>query len=207
MENMRKTHGISCSERTATVLTGIEAIEGFDEDLALGVKFEGIDRIYLYLNTHYTPDTLGDFLVDSDFENTVSFGGIALLKGGNNPVNAQNVADMHMYLFADDTVENDYIAEPQGYCVTMSVSVDALNCRNKAFYLYESGYIATNLFGNKHVFFVGEKAVADFLENSYHITFKQLKEINKSTDTATKGDADETITSDATVTSSAHFPR
>ena len=32
MENMRKTHGISCSERTATVLTGIEAIEGFDEE-------------------------------------------------------------------------------------------------------------------------------------------------------------------------------
>lgn len=32
MENMRKSHGISCSERTATFLTGIESIEGFDEE-------------------------------------------------------------------------------------------------------------------------------------------------------------------------------
>jgi len=199
--------GIDEYDAEHTTVVDIFAIEGFDEALALGVKFEGIDCIYLYLNTHYTPDTLGDFLVDSDFENTVSFGGIALFKGGNNPVNAQNVADMHMYLFADNTVENDYTAEPQGHCVTMSVSVDALNCRNKTFYLYESGYIATNLFGNKHVFFVGEKSVADFLENSYQVTFEQLKEINEPASTTTQGGADATVTSGATVTTSVNFPR
>ena len=50
MENMRKTHGISCSERTATVLTGIEAIEGFDEenivmktaDMGLSIRGHGL---------------------------------------------------------------------------------------------------------------------------------------------------------------------
>lgn len=32
MEEIRKNHGISCSERCALVLTGIESIEGFDEE-------------------------------------------------------------------------------------------------------------------------------------------------------------------------------
>ncbi len=199
--------GIDEYDAEHTTVVDIFAIEGFDEALALGVKFEGIDRIYLYLNTHYTPQTLGEFLADSDFENTVTFGGIALFKGGNNPVNAQNVADMHTYLFADKTVKNEFSKDVYDYCVTLTINLEELCCRKKAFYLYESGYIATNLLGDKYVFFVGEKAVADFLENSYHVTFEQLKEINKPASTTPQGGADATVTPGATVTSSAHFPR
>ncbi len=32
MDELRKSHGVSVSERSALVLTGIESIEGFDEE-------------------------------------------------------------------------------------------------------------------------------------------------------------------------------
>ncbi len=43
MDEMRTSHGVSVSERTAVVLTGIESIEGFDEEnIIMKTKTDGL---------------------------------------------------------------------------------------------------------------------------------------------------------------------
>ncbi len=153
------------------------SLDGFDKRLALGVKFADEENVYVYINTSYVPATLGEFLKATDYNNTVTYGNIELYRAGQFAVNSANVADIGEYLFADKSVKNNPSANPSGYRVTVTVSCDELGHNNKVLYIYEDGHIATNLLGYECIFFVGKKNVADFLKNSYNVTYEQLKEV------------------------------
>lgn len=47
----------------------VYSVKNFSPDLVVAVKFKDSSKYFLYLNEFYKPDTLGDFLSDSDFEN------------------------------------------------------------------------------------------------------------------------------------------
>lgn len=47
----------------------VYSVKKFSPDLVIAVKFKDSDEYFLYLNEFYKPDSLGNFLSDSDFEN------------------------------------------------------------------------------------------------------------------------------------------
>ena len=47
----------------------VYSVKKFSPDLVVAVKFKDSDEYFLYLNEFYKPDSLGNFLSDSDFEN------------------------------------------------------------------------------------------------------------------------------------------
>lgn len=169
-----------------TTTIDVFALEGLSENLAIGVRFPDDDRIYTYVNTFYIPETLGEFLSAIDYNNTVTYGSIALYPGNNFPVNDKNFKDIKKYLLSDTSganIENMSVTET---CVTASIYCRELGIENKFFKISESGYISTNLIGYEYVFYIGKEAVADFLKNSYSITFEQINEIYYATTKTTE---------------------
>lgn len=174
--------GLAPDGTTHTVLVDIYSLRGLSEELALGVKFKDDDRIYTYVCNSYIPGTLGEFLEAIDYDNTVSYGGI-YLPTGTFPINSENAADIKNYLFSDKSISNVMNAdgEATGECIVTSIHCHELGMNGNHLYIHESGHITTNLIGYEYSFFVGKDAVADFLENSYNITFEQIKQLTGTT--------------------------
>ncbi len=180
----------------------IFALEGLNENLAIGVRFPDDDRIYTYVNSCYIPETLGEFLQAIDYDNTVTYGGITLYPGNNFSVNDENFKDIKSYLLSHSEVESIQNMAVTGYCVTASIYCHELGRENKYFKICEDGYISTNLIGYEYVFYVGKEAVANFLKDSYNITFEQIKEI-----TAVTMQTTEPYTANTTTSSPARPPK
>ena len=155
----------------------IFTLEGLSPNLAIGVRFPLDDRIFTYVNSSYTPETLGEFLEAIDYDNTVTYGGITLYPGNNFPVNDQNFKDIKSYLLSDKSAVNIRDMAVTDTSVTATIYCRELGRENKFFKISEDGYISTNLIGYEYVFYVGKQAVADFLKDSYNITFEQINEI------------------------------
>ena len=167
------------TDKMETATADIYALQGFSKKLAVGVQFAGEQKPHIYINTEYLPQTLGELLSATDYDNTVHYGNIRLYKDGTFPVNDRNKADIRRYLLYDGSVQNMNATDwPTGNKVTLSVSIDELGMYNKAMYIYESGYVATNLVGRVYVFNVGKENVAAFLKNSYNVTFDDLRKVN-----------------------------
>ena len=167
------------TDKMESATADIYALQGFSKKLAVGVQFAGEQKPHIYINTEYLPQTLGEFLSATDYDNTVHYGNIRLHKDGTFPVNGQNKADIRRYLLSDGSVQNMNATDwPTGNKVTLSVSIDELGLYNKAMYVYENGYVATNLVGRVYVFNVGKDNVATFLKNSYNVTFADLAKVN-----------------------------
>ena len=166
-----------------TNIVDVFSLQGLSEDLALGVRFPDDEKIYTYVRSSFTPKTLGEFLNAIDYDNTITYGGITLYPGNNFPVNDQNRNDIKSYLFSDMSIANimDANAEATGQCVTLSINCRELGRQSKTLKIYEDGHITTNLIGYEYSFFVGEQAVADFLKNSYNITFEDIRKMNEQT--------------------------
>ena len=187
------------TDKEETTTANIYVFQNFDRALAVGVQFPGEEHIHPYINVHYTPQTLGEFLTAADVRNTVHFGNIQLHKDGTFPVNEQNKADIFKYLLSDGSIKNMNPTDwPTGNRVTLSIGLAELGQNNKAMYVYENGYVATNLIGRVYVFNVGKENVAAFLKNSYNVTFDDLAKVNSGTpstasDTTTAGTYETTV--------------
>ena len=172
------------TDKMETATADIYALQGFSKKLVVGVQFAGEQKPHIYINTEYLPQTLGEFLSAIDYDNTIRYGNIRLYKDGTFPVNDQNKADIRRYLLSDSSACNETPTDrplaklPNSACVTLSISCDELGLTNKAMYIYESGYVATNLVGRVYLFNVGKENVATFLKNSYNVTFDDLAKVN-----------------------------
>jgi hypothetical protein len=184
-----------------TNVVDVFSLQGFSEDLVLGVRFPDDERIYAYVSSAYIPKTLGEFLTAIDYDNAITYGSITLYPGNNFPVNDKNKGDIKSYLLSDISTTNimDANAEATGQYVTLSINCHELGRQNKALKIYEDGHITTNLIGYEYTFFVGQEAVADFLKNSYNITFEEIKAIIEVpvTETITTSPTTEPLTSSA----------
>ncbi|MBR4765655.1 MAG: hypothetical protein IK085_02695 [Clostridia bacterium] len=181
-----KIKGYEPSGKEHTTTADIYTLSGFDKKFAIGVKLNGDSNIYPYINMYYQPATLGEFISGVDYDNTVSYGSITLYKGTSFPVNSQNKSDIKKYLLSDKSARIDVNSDwAKGSYVTLSINLEELGIYNKSFRVYESGYVQTNLVGYAYLFYVGKDNVANFLKNSYNITFDQIREINNNAKTTT----------------------
>ena len=146
----------------------IYSLSNMSDDLALGVAFGEGEKLRPYVNVEYVPKTLGGFLNAIDYKNTLSYGGITTRYKTSEPVRAPIMAaDVNKYLFANTSAPN--IASTEFNCAraVLTVNCEELNLVNKALYVYENGYIATNLVGYLYMFNIGEDNVDAFRKNVF----------------------------------------
>lgn len=163
------------SDKLQSVKADVYTFSGFSKKLAVGVKFSQSQQYpYVYVNLSYRASTLGDMLDDLDFKNSVTYGNIDYGTIGQFPVGAANVNN---YLLSDRSLRNQDLT-PGGKFVTVTINLNELGFDNKVLYIYENGYISTNLTGIRHTFFVGKDAVASFLKANNNITFDEINITN-----------------------------
>lgn len=174
------------------VMTGkIYEISGISIDGAVAVTLDTEDIYFIYVNSLYRPDTLGDLIEDLNLETTLSVGKVTYGKHASNgeyvKVSYEGLftADLFEILFVNpetvELVDNDDNMTLDKI-MSIGVSVPAVGCVNRGIVLYESGYISTNILNTKKTFFVGEESVGalvDYvLQNCQESTAAQLNDEN-----------------------------
>lgn len=152
-------------------------------DYAAAIQFEGTESYYIYINTSYSPETLGEFIDTLKLEDNLSFGYIyhSYFDEDNNFRNERySIADEEIIwdmLLSDRTLKNVY-NQNQMYITEMSISVDMpLFGATRSLMLTEDGYLVTNFFDTGKAFYIGEERVRAFIdyvmENCHKVTVEE----------------------------------
>ncbi len=146
------------------------AIAGINPEAAVCVKFNETDKYhYAYVNTNYTPETLGDFISDLNLTETLETGLIYDERDSSQTIVYEDVDKSLIFemLLSDTTLEN----EPDGTykdvgknIFEISVSVDVLGYHNVTITLTDTGYMWTNILSSGKYFYVGTEKIEAFIE-------------------------------------------
>jgi hypothetical protein len=128
----------------------------------------GQTYVYAYMNTGYTPATLGDLIKDLGLEKHLNVGLFYWYQQGQDTIVFENVeaAKVLELLQANADVANAPDTSP-GRTV-MSIGVDYLGKgMNKGISLTEDGYLWTNILDTGKYFYIGKDKVDEFVD---HVT-------------------------------------
>ncbi len=142
----------------------------YDKDVITAIKFEGREGYYIYINSRYTPETLGEFIDTLKLEENISFGSVwySYFDEEKNFYNIEytNLADNVIWemLLSDRDLKNVY-DQGQMYVNEMSISVELpLFKTARSLYVTADGYLVTNIWNTGKAFFIGEEKVKAFID-------------------------------------------
>ena len=164
----------------------IYEIQNISTQWAVAVQYEGTGTYYAAINNSYRPDTLGEFIEDTDLKNTltVSWASYKYHKpvSGDTEVRFENI-DVHKVfdlLLSNTEAVNEYSDldnEQPEKLLDICVSVPLLGYENISLSVREDGYIITNILSTGKKFFVGEENTQAFVDyvlrecNGYEVLY------------------------------------
>ena len=149
----------------------------FIPDCMIALQFEGDSNFYIYINTFYRPDTLGDFIDDLNLKENVTFGTINYNYSYTDNNGEWQYAEVEFYdvnnddiwnmLFSDTSLENvqdDLEVYTNGdFNISINVDIPFLGSKRVCITLTDRGYLTTNIFETGKAFYIGEDKVQEFL--------------------------------------------
>lgn len=147
-------------------------VKDISDECAVAVKLEGTEEYYIYVNSHYRPETLGDFIVDLNLKELLSFGTVSYnydeIKGKtyiNERVDFTDVADEVIWqkLLSDTALKNVHSDEAwyEKTVISIGVDIDLLGYKNIGLWITEDGYMQTNILDTGKTFFIGKEKVSE----------------------------------------------
>lgn len=159
-------------DKTYTENAKIYSIRSISTECAVAVKIGTEDEYYVYVNSYYEPDTLGDFISDLDLKNTVSF-----RKAYTDEYNYFENGSGHkqrIYADFDDSViwnmlEDVLDAKNVEYNhpydrIGVETDLPLLGYKNISFAITPDGYVITNILNTQKCFFIGAEKFTRFDE-------------------------------------------
>ncbi len=159
----------------------IYSIRNISTDCAVAVKIGEESTYYVYVNSDYAPQTLGDFINDLDLRSTLIFGNA--YKDTYEFTDTSSSHTRRTYEDFDDSIIWDMLlsdtkASRTEYENTLngidiSISLPLLGYNNISFDITDDGYIVTNILNTQKCFFIGTEKSAEFneyLENNVKYT-------------------------------------
>ncbi len=153
----------------------VYSIRNINQECAVAVKIGEESTYYVYVNSDYSPLTLGDFINDLDLRSTLVFG-----KAYKDTYEFTDTSSSHTrrtYEDFDDSIIWDMLlsdtkaarTERTEYENTLngidiSISLPLLGYKNISFDITDDGYIVTNILGTQKCFFIGTEKSAEFNE-------------------------------------------
>ncbi len=145
------------------------SIKNIAPECAVAVKIDGEDGYYVYINTEYVPETLGDMIVDLNLRETLSFGKAYSDRYENSPYRTyisrtyEDFDDSIVWnmILADTDIKNVSYDRYSEKIIHLSVDIPLLGYKNISMGVTKDGYIITNILNTQKCFFIGtEKAEA-----------------------------------------------
>lgn len=146
----------------------VYSVKDISSECVVAVKLEGTEEHYVYVNSHYRHETLGDFIADLNLKELLSFGKVSYnydeIKGKtyiNERVDFNDVGDEVIWqkLLSDTTLKNVYSDEKfyESTVISISVDVDLLGYENIGLWITEDGYMHTNILDTGKTFYIGKE--------------------------------------------------
>lgn len=154
-----------------TMEAAVYAINNISAECAVAVLFDGETDYYVYVNTEYQPETLGDFITDLNLKETLSFGSVYYdWKTEDKPVTTIEFVDLEAsrvweMLLSDESLKaiKDNDAMWLGDKMSVSVNIPLLGYENIGLWVTEEGYLVTNILSTAKVFDLGTEKTEQFI--------------------------------------------
>lgn len=165
------------SEMNFTKNVTVFQIKNIANICAVAVKFSEDEKYYVYVNSEYKPENLGDFISDLNLEENISFGTVwYTYRNGQGDdfiyenyeftgLKSESVWEM---LLNDTSLKNVYTLNTM-YIETMSISVDIpiLGYNNIALWLTDDGHLVTNILNTGKAFYIGPEKTYAFMNHVF----------------------------------------
>ncbi|MGB4090586.1 MAG: hypothetical protein WBK46_01420 [Ruminococcus flavefaciens] len=153
--------GFDNSTNTYHTINGdVFKIKNISDNCNSALKFEGSDIYYIYFNRDYFPQTLGEFMDDTDIGNTLSLNNM-YIKGSS--AISENASEVLLTLFNScREVQNTDDYSHHKNIVSFSANIPILGVNNKSIALTDDGYLITNIMEYGYSFYIGEEKVNEF---------------------------------------------
>lgn len=149
-------------------------IQGVDSKCAVAVRFtepdssvNGMDHVYAYMNTDYSPGTLGELIRDLGLEKQLEIGLVSYkYRQGEDMVVFEDVdvSKVLELLKTNESVANVSVPDTDRGRTVISIGADYLGIgMNKGIFLTEEGYLWTNILETGKYFYIGKDEVDEFV--------------------------------------------
>lgn len=174
------------SEKTYTETFTVYKIGGISEECMIAVAMDG--RYYVYLNgMEKAPATFGELTALYDLENTLFLERFSVNEDGNEKNyfrlndGVDIMAILSEYRDAYAVEKDDAFIMAQKDYISFTATSEALGVYKRVFCISEDGYIWTNVFEYRYVYYIGEEAAARVIShakrNAEKAAFEPYEEI------------------------------
>lgn len=178
----------------------IYEIKGISIGCAAAVKYEGDGKYYVCRNSHYKPETLGQFMNDLSLKENLTF----VFFGGTQRKNGKAVCDVEYtnvdkakvweLLFSDTAAKavKDYDSMNFETAADIAIDLKLLGHENISLAVTRDGYLTTNILDTGKAFYIGKPAAEKFLsylEKDCKTTVKHKYDYSESTSGGSSGNS------------------
>ncbi len=151
----------------------VYSVKDISSECVVAVKIDGMEEYYIYINAHYKPETLGEFIDDVYLRKLLSFGEVRFNYGEifedtyiNETVVFSNVSDDAIWqILLNDTKLKNVHSDEEFYgapIISISVNIEVLGYKNIGLWITDGGYMHTNILDTGKTFYIGEDKLEEF---------------------------------------------
>ena len=178
----------------------IYEIKGISSECAAAVKYEGDGKYYVCRNSHYHPETLGQFMNDLSLKENLTFVSFS----GRQIKNGKAICDVEYtnadkakvweLLFSDTAAKavKDYDSMNFETAAGIAIDLKLLGYENISLAVTRDGYLTTNILDTGKAFYIGKSAAEKFLsylEKDCKTTIKHKYDYSESTSGGSSGNS------------------
>lgn len=167
-------HGYDIYTETSYDVVGkVYRIKGINPICAVALQYEGRNDYFPAVNSAYTPETLGQFIIDLNLREHLRVGTVYhSYRDADGTIHDKEYAGLTVekvweMLLCDDALINEYDEEnwQRQWNTKISIRIDMplLGYQNISISLSEEGYLRTNLLDTEKLFHLGEDKVNAFM--------------------------------------------
>ena len=165
---------LGCDEYTNSEYASnaeIYEIKGISAECAAAVKYDADGKYYVCRNSHYKPETLGQFMNDLSLKENLTFVSFS----GTQMKNGKAVCDVEYtnadkakvweLLFSDTAAKavKDYDSMDFERAADIGIDLKLLGYKNISLAVTRDGYLTTNILDTGKAFYIGKPAAEKFL--------------------------------------------
>lgn len=167
------------TDKNYTTNLTVYEIKDFPTECIIAVQFEGDSDYYIYVNTSYRPETLGNLIDDLNLEDIVNFGTVHYDYSYTDSNGESQYAEVEFYDVDNEIIWNmlldnrklqniydlreRYTSDRITQSVSIEVKIPMLGVQNSSISLTDKGYLLINILDTGKGFYIGEKKIQDFI--------------------------------------------
>ena len=170
------------TDKTYEVTGEIYSIRSIAKECAVAVRIDGGKEYYVYVNSWYEPEDLGEFISDLDLKNNVRFGEAYIdtyeyhdLYSSHKRITYADFDDSVIW----DLLETSLSAKNTEYNhpyerIGVSTDLPLLGYKDISFCITPDGYVITNILNTQKCFYIGTEKFTEFDEYlKNNVSFKE----------------------------------